>query len=161
MPLRRRRSSRRRTSHRTQPARSPRSTALGFLILAGVLILCCGVTTLVGHFAPSSDNPATLAAVATDTPYPTDTPLPPTWTPTPHPTCIPRAVNCNPWGYHLGGGKLIYSPPAEFCAYFTCIGSFWNGHGYIVECADGEYSLSGGRTGSCSLHGGEEQPLYA
>jgi hypothetical protein len=42
-----------------------------------------------------------------------------------------------------------------FCANHTCIANFDNGHGYIVQCADGEWSHSGGESGACSDHGGE------
>jgi len=57
-------------------------------------------------------------------------------------------------------GELQPSPAgpapagAEFCARHTCIANFDNGHGSIVQCADGEYSQSGGLPGVCSRHGG-------
>ncbi|MBX5452204.1 MAG: hypothetical protein IRZ24_19230 [Thermogemmatispora sp.] len=94
-------------------------------------------------------------------PQPTPTPRPkPTPTPPPAPTPCP-GVNCNPWGYNFEPGALIYSPPASFCAYFSCISNFWNGRGYVVECSDGMYSKSGGIRGACSYHGGVWRPLYA
>jgi hypothetical protein len=37
----------------------------------------------------------------------------------------------------------------------ACIPSFGAGHGTIVQCADGMWSHSGGRSGACSDHGGE------
>ena len=43
----------------------------------------------------------------------------------------------------------------DFCSTHTCIPNFANGTGYIVQCADGEWSHSGGRSGACSDHGGE------
>jgi hypothetical protein len=43
----------------------------------------------------------------------------------------------------------------DFCSTHTCIPNFPNGTGYIVQCADGEWSHSGGRSGACSDHGGE------
>jgi hypothetical protein len=46
-------------------------------------------------------------------------------------------------------------PPAGFCDSHSCIPSFDAGVGYIVECADGMWSHSGGRPGACSDHGGE------
>jgi hypothetical protein len=50
------------------------------------------------------------------------------------------------------------SPPAatdtSFCATHQCIASFAAGRGSIVQCADGEYSHSGGLPGVCSHHGG-------
>jgi hypothetical protein len=47
------------------------------------------------------------------------------------------------------------SPGGDFCSTHDCIPSFDEGHGYIVQCADGEWSHSGGRPGACSQHGGE------
>ena len=44
--------------------------------------------------------------------------------------------------------------PANFCTTHQCIASFDEGHGTIVQCADGEWSHSGGRPGVCSRHGG-------
>jgi hypothetical protein len=46
------------------------------------------------------------------------------------------------------------SSSADFCTTHTCIPSFAEGHGTIVQCADGEWSHSGGRPGVCSRHGG-------
>jgi hypothetical protein len=44
--------------------------------------------------------------------------------------------------------------PANFCTTHQCIASFAEGRGTIVQCADGEWSHSGGRPGVCSRHGG-------
>ncbi|MCW3025661.1 MAG: hypothetical protein JWM29_1093 [Solirubrobacterales bacterium] len=44
--------------------------------------------------------------------------------------------------------------PADFCTTHQCIASFDEGHGTIVQCADGEWSHSGGLPGVCSRHGG-------
>lgn len=46
------------------------------------------------------------------------------------------------------------STPANFCTTHQCIASFDEGHGTVVQCADGEWSHSGGRPGVCSRHGG-------
>ena len=43
----------------------------------------------------------------------------------------------------------------HFCSTHTCIANFDQGNGYIVQCADGEWSHSGGLSGACSYHGGE------
>jgi hypothetical protein len=130
----------------------------------------------VGGGAPSTSSPessstATPAPTPTPTPKPTPTPVPatpapvvPTKAPPPPP---PVANTCgapsNPWGYNFcGTGSYINSPPATFCNYFTCIPSFWKStNGYVEECADNTFSHSGGRSGSCSSHGGNQQPLYA
>lgn len=47
------------------------------------------------------------------------------------------------------------SSSASFCSTHRCIANFDNGTGYIVQCADGEWSHSGGRRGACRDHGGE------
>lgn len=88
----------------------------------------------------------------------TRTPLP--YVP-PVDTKIPGGINGNPWGYNFEGGQVIYDPPSNFCSYFTCISSFWNGSGYVIECADGKFSKSGGRSGACSQHGGYSRTLYS
>ncbi len=43
----------------------------------------------------------------------------------------------------------------SFCSSHECIPNFDNGRGSIVQCADGEWSHSGGLQGACSDHGGE------
>lgn len=67
----------------------------------------------------------------------------------------------NPWNYNFCGGSSISDPPANFCdiGAFSCINNFWNGGGYVIECKDGMYSKSGGRSGSCSYHGGNWRAL--
>lgn len=78
----------------------------------------------------------------------------------------PGAATCgapeNPYGYTFcGTDQLIYSTPPDFCSYFTCIDTFEDGRGYVVQCADGDFSKSGGRPGACSSHEGVRRPLYA
>jgi hypothetical protein len=134
----------------------PPGTVLGQDPPAGTALDQGATITLIIAKSPPSPPPTTPPPT---TPPPT---TPPPTTPPP-PKCPP--VNGNPWGYHFycsgGINKFIYSPPGTFCNYFTCIGNFWNGQGYVEECRDGEYSKSGGRQGSCSYHGGNQQPLYA
>ncbi|HLZ57102.1 MAG TPA: hypothetical protein VKR06_09160 [Ktedonosporobacter sp.] len=77
------------------------------------------------------------------------------------PTLSHTGVNGNPWGYDFSPGNDIYSPPSDFCGHFGCIANFWNGSGYVIECSDGMYSLSGGRRGACSWHGGVWRELYS
>jgi len=68
----------------------------------------------------------------------------------------------NPYGYNFcGHGSHITSPPSDICSYFTCIGNFPHGRGYMVECQDGTFSLSGGIRGACSDHRGVSQALYS
>jgi hypothetical protein len=72
-----------------------------------------------------------------------------------------RPPGWNPWGFNFTPGLLIYSPPSDFCSYFDCIASFWdNTRGYVMQCQNGMFSHSGGRSGSCSWHGGNRRPLY-
>jgi hypothetical protein len=52
------------------------------------------------------------------------------------------------------------TPAADFCTTHTCIPNFPNGHGYIVQCQDGQWSQSGGLAGACSDHGGETSTTY-
>lgn len=85
---------------------------------------------------PPSPTPLPPTATRVPPPPPTATPLPP---PPPPPTAISVIPPCgappNPWGFDFcPGGDYIYSPPAEFCSYFACIGNFWNGRGYVIQC---------------------------
>ena len=126
---------------------------------------------------PAPTTTATLAPAATSTTAPTMTPLPtatdtpaptattppaPAPTATPQPTCGTDGAPPNPWCYTFADtGKVIYNPPSDFCGYFDCIPSFWTStNGYVEECADDTFSHSGGRSGSCSHHGGNQRPLY-
>lgn len=67
----------------------------------------------------------------------------------------------NPWKYSFCGSHLITGPASAFCSYFPCISSFANGLGYVVQCGDGKFSKSGGRTGVCSQHGSFKRNLYS
>lgn len=119
--------------------------------------------------ADTSTPTSVPAATPTVMPTPVPTPMPttpptrqPAPSPTPKPTC--QAVNNNPWCYNFSPGSPIYNPPSAFCSYFACIPSFYEpddpGDGYIVQCADGLYSQSGGERGACSRHGGVGRTLY-
>ena len=55
-----------------------------------------------------------------------------------------------------GPGSSSHATDVEFCTSHACIPNFPNGNGYIVQCADGEWSHSGGLSGACSYHGGEQ-----
>jgi hypothetical protein len=58
-----------------------------------------------------------------------------------------------------GGGSSsgTSSGGGAFCTTHQCIPSFSEGTGTIVQCADGEWSHSGGRPGVCSRHGGVKE----
>lgn len=143
-------------------------------------------TTPAPTSAPRDTQDVAATAAPTDTPAPTPTATPvPTPPPTPIPTAVPTAVPAprstpaptapppppptsapnlcgapqNPWGYNFCAGSTIGNPPSNFCDDFSCIKSFWNGTGYVEECQDGMYSLSGGHQGSCSYHGGNRRAL--
>jgi hypothetical protein len=74
------------------------------------------------------------------------------------PTC---GAPANPYGLNLcRRGNHVYGPPADVCTYFACIPNFPNGHGYMVQCNDGMFSMSGGRRGTCSHHSGEGRPVF-
>jgi hypothetical protein len=105
------------------------------------------------------------------TPKPTPTAVAkpaPTAVPKPTPTSPPAAVTAqlcgaptNPYGYNFcGRGTAITSPDPGVCSYFNCIASFWKGHGYMTECNDGTYSMSGGISGACSSHHGEAREVF-
>lgn len=111
-----------------------------------------------------SQETAALGATPLVTAAPTAAPTaPPTALPAPPPTAPPKnlcGAPANPWNYNFCGGGTISSPPSDFCSYFNCIPSFWDStNGYVEQCVDGAYSHSGGRSGSCSSHGGNKRPL--
>jgi hypothetical protein len=54
-----------------------------------------------------------------------------------------------------GPGSLCHGEDHKFCSEHPCIPNFPNGTGEVVECNDGEWSHSGGHSGACSSHGGE------
>jgi hypothetical protein len=65
--------------------------------------------------------------------------------------------------HDLGPDDTVTAAPGDsvsFCSSHDCIDNFDNGTGYIVECADGEWSHSGGRPGACSYHGGATDVTY-
>lgn len=151
-------------------------------IVVGATAACSSATTpatqappAVGGDAQTSTHDATPAPTPTPraTPTPTPAPTPPPSTPKPIPTAVPTAAPTaapanlcgapqNPWGYNFCGGGFLYSPDPSFCNYFNCIPSFWQStNGYVDQCNDGTFSHSGGRSGACSYHGGENRPLYA
>jgi len=99
---------------------------------------------LPAHHAPKINRPSPAT--------------PPAVTPTTPPAVAESLCGAPPNPYHLnlcGRGSLVYNPPSDVCSYFSCIPNFPNGTGYMVECNDGMYSMSGGRQGACSYHGGE------
>lgn len=163
--------------YRAQSKAARRGIGCG-VIVAALLVcgMCSGIISAASHNSQASSDATPTSQVvqqATTTNTPTTAPTTaPTATATPRPTSPPAqptatsapaqtGVNGNPWGYDFNPGNYIYNPPANFCSYFACITTFWNGHGYVDQCSDGDYSKSGGVSGACSHHGGESQPLYS
>lgn len=60
-----------------------------------------------------------------------------------------------------GPGSSSHADDSGFCSSHQCIANFPNGNGYVVQCADGEWSHSGGLSGACSHHGGESNAAPA
>ena len=165
------------------------SIGCGMFLAVLLFFVCIGAAAASVNLAPPSAPtpttqtnqaalPASPAVTSLPTPTPSPTPSPtPTATPTPQPAIAPTyvpqptplpptatpcpGINCNPWGYNFTPGNLIYHPPGKFCNYFNCIASFWNGKGYVEECQDNTFSLSGGIQDSCSHHGRNLRPLYS
>lgn len=109
---------------------------------------------------PVTTPPVAIPPVVVPTTAP-PTIAPPTTAP---PTTTPPTVDlcgapANPFGYNFCGGTPVTVPNASVCSYFPCIASFWSGSGYMAECNDGQYSMSGGIQGACSHHGGELRPV--
>lgn len=89
------------------------------------------------HASERSRGCSTPPPRAPSSPAPAAPAPPPTYVPPPPPP-VPAPV----------------APAAGFCDTHACIPNFPSGTGYIVQCADGLYSMSGGRPGACSGHGG-------
>jgi hypothetical protein len=73
--------------------------------------------------------------------------------PEPEPEQKPAEAGCG--GEAEGPGSSCHAEDGKFCSEHACIANFPNGSGTVVQCTDGEYSHSGGRSGACSHHGGE------
>ncbi len=133
-----------------------------------VLVVPTAVASAIASAPPTSAKPAAVApppapVASTHAVRTTKAAAPPASTkaaPPPAPsTCgAPK----NPYGYNFCHvGHTITSPHSGVCDYFNCIANFWNGRGYMVECVDATYSMSGGISGACSHHGGVRQTVYS
>jgi len=86
----------------------------------------------------------------------------PTKTPAPIQGLVGQGAFDGPWGFDFRPGMKITDPPRDFCSYFDCIASFWDSRkGFVVQCADGTFSHSGGRRGVCFRHDGYRRTLFA
>jgi hypothetical protein len=72
---------------------------------------------------------------------------------------IPPPINGNPWGYNWGCCDKILDPPSDFCSFFACVTTFYNGTSFVVECRDGLFSATGGSKQTCSGHDGHKRTL--
>lgn len=116
-------------------------------------------TSAAAAASPPAPAPAPSTYVAPPPPPPPSTHAAPPPPPQPPSLC---GAPSNPYGYNFCGvGGFVTSPPSDICNYFRCIANFGNGRGYMVECNDGTYSMSGGIRGACSYHQGEDQPVYS
>ena len=162
--------------HRFKVANRASATAALILGLAGIGAgSALAAAVLAPGPAPKLATPTVAATPATFTAIPTATSSPPAPRRTTHPptTRPPSTVAStrpaslcgaptNPYGYNFcGRGGLVLDPPADICTYFDCIPNFWNGIGHMEECQDQTYSMSGGRSGSCSHHGGNLRAVYS
>jgi hypothetical protein len=129
-------------------------------------------STATGHgavAAPTTQSVAPRLAPTVSAAAPATLATPPTHASTTH-TTPPRhnpppppnlcGAPSNPYGYNFCGGSVITNPAGDICGYISCILNFWNGHGYVVECGDTMFSLSGGIQGVCSHHQGYLRTLY-
>ncbi len=135
------------------------------VLIVGTLTITHQTAAPATVAAPVSSAPliATAPPATTVAPAVVTTVLPPPAPPTTTTTTTtttPPADLCgappNPLGYnYCGHGSLIDEPDAATCIYFHCIGNWDDGKGHMEECGDGEVSMSGGRSGSCSDHDGD------
>jgi hypothetical protein len=70
----------------------------------------------------------------------------------------PTRASALAFGVAASLAGLVACGGSGFCSTHSCIGNFDNGRGSVVQCADGEWSHSGGLPGACSGHGGENAP---
>ena len=114
-----------------------------------------GCRTWTGTYQLTKDGNRWLIARAVITPTPCSTPNPPaSATPSTSPDGGP-ATSTDSTSVE-DPGSTSHATDTEFCTTHTCIPNFPNGNGSIVQCADGEWSHSGGLSGACSDHGGEQ-----
>jgi hypothetical protein len=105
---------------------------------------------------PSTPEPTTAEPTTAVPSSPTPTTAKPT--PTPNDLC---GAPANPYGYNFcGRGGLLFEPSRDVCTYVHCDDAFWQSDGFMVECADHAYALSGGEPDACATHRGQTRPLY-
>lgn len=136
---------------------------VGQVLLIPVVKTSAAVSSTANDVIVESTSTEVLGPSATPVTDPTRTAIP-TLTATSLPTATPVPDLCgapaNPYGYNFcPGGSVISNPQSDICDYVACIGNFWNGNGYVIQCKDGTFGKSGGISGSCSGHGGNLRAL--
>ncbi|MEH0980878.1 hypothetical protein [Micromonospora sp. CPCC 205556] len=67
----------------------------------------------------------------------------------------------NPLGYdYCAEGRRVRQPDHRICDFFDCVQDFWAGRGYLVQCRDGQVSLTGGRPAACAGHRGVRRIVH-
>jgi hypothetical protein len=162
------------TAEVPDPRRWPWVAAVGAAVLA---VAATSLAPTLRHTADSSrppaaaSHPAPTGAGTATSPAGPPSPPPATASPaapvrkvvTPHPAAapVPRCgAPANPIGFTFCPGTLVTLPDLRACAYFACVPNFRHGDGYLIQCRDGQLSMSGGIRGSCSHHGGDLRPVY-
>ncbi|MFL6073477.1 MAG: hypothetical protein ACJ73S_08795 [Mycobacteriales bacterium] len=159
------------------PRRWPWVAAAGLAVIA---LAAASQAPALRHTADSRPAAAphhALAAPATPSPTPSPSPPPPpptTVSPRSKPAPAARVTTArpaaapvprcgappNPIGFTFCPGTLVTRPDPRACVYFACVRDFRRGDGYLIQCRDGQLSMSGGIRGSCSHHGGDLRPVY-
>ncbi|GGM21123.1 hypothetical protein GCM10011608_02180 [Micromonospora sonchi] len=121
--------------------------ATGNLPQASAMGASHGPVTSTSKASKALEVPRTIVAA---TPQPAG--------PTDEPRC---GAPTNPFGYGFCGGDKIREPASEVCDHFDCVPGFWEGRGYLVECANGKVSLAGGSPRACGRHGGVRRIVLA
>lgn len=140
-----------------EPARTVTVTATPPAALPTVTVTATAMATATVTATPPAPT-ATVTVTASPDIASSDTASPDTEPPIPDLLC---GAPANPFGLHYcAEGARVTTPPEGICDYFSCIPYFDQGNGYLVVCADGQISRSGGIQGACSSHGGVRGEIH-
>jgi hypothetical protein len=133
-------------------------SALSLLVLIGAVLSDRGSSGPVGSASLLASPAASDVAPSRDV---TEPPVPVQPSQPPSPSSVPLCgAPVNPFGYSFCGSTVITNPDPLVCSYFDCDGSFWRDGGWMTQCRDGAFSMSGGRVDACSGHGGPARLVY-
>ncbi|TCB91002.1 hypothetical protein E0H26_26320 [Micromonospora zingiberis] len=124
--------------------------AAALAVLVPLALVNSGPSDPTGRETAVAATPAPAVAVSM-APLATGSPKPRRPSPTPQRRC---GAPANPLGYGFCDGAQIRKPDPKVCDHFDCVPGFWEGRGYLVQCANGKISLAGGSPRACRLHGG-------